>query len=219
MTTLDDLKTSLSAAQEKVKGLLLRWRNEDVKTEIGIAYREMYEAERALAIAQNEETAIAIEWQPIWDIGAPLPHVLASDNGIFLVYLPRDIDPNWDGSYVNVVSPNNSTEPAVLVEFQYPASVKFGAPNDEVLEGHPLHRKGLEGYTAHKVINSQWIKELEKINSVHRMYKKENWQNLTHYLLPFHDTTFECVARGHSIELISGGLKAAVQIALERMWK
>src|SRR5579863_9774306 len=38
---------------------------------------------------------------------------------------------------------------------------------------------------------------LEKINSVHTQYRSERWQHLHHYILPFHDCTFECVADGY----------------------
>jgi hypothetical protein len=40
---------------------------------------------------------------PQSDVGAPLPTVVADDYRLVLEYLVSDPDPNWDGSYVNVV--------------------------------------------------------------------------------------------------------------------
>jgi len=56
------------------------------------------------------------------------------------------------------------------------------------------------------VENSRWIRELEKINSVHTQYRSERWQQLHHYILPFHDCTFECVADGYEIKKLFKGL-------------
>ena len=76
----------------------------------------------------------------------------------------------------------------------------MGTPNDEVLHGHPLDGRGLHFYGAFSVENSDWIKELEAINSVHTHYNPEAWKNLKHFILCFHDSTFECVAEGFKVE-------------------
>jgi hypothetical protein len=87
-----------------------------------------------------------------------------------------------------------------VVEFQRCICTKMGTPNDEVFHGHPLHGKGFAGYLALAVENSNWLKELEAINAVHSNYKSEPWRELKHYILPFHDSTFECVARSFIVE-------------------
>jgi hypothetical protein len=78
----------------------------------------------------------------------------------------------------------------------------MGTPNEEVLRGHPLNGKGLAGHEVMLVKNSTWLKELEAINAVHSYYKAESWRDLKHYILPFHDCTFECVARGFKVETV-----------------
>lgn len=61
--------------------------------------------------------------------------------------------------------------------------VKFGGLNDEALEGHPLYGVGLSPYAAHEVINSDWIAESERRNSVHD-YHRGGWQQrMKHYVL------------------------------------
>ena len=70
----------------------------------------------------------------------------------------------------------------------------MGSPNDEVLNGHPLWGSGLEGYSAHEVKNSPWIRELMDINRVHDRFRESQWSDDRHFVLTFHDETLECIA-------------------------
>ncbi len=158
--------------------------------------------ERDLATARGEEHAVPLDFPVRWDSGAPLPHVIQNDYKTFLTFYVREPDPNWDGSYVTVKDPGDgSVETLALVEFHGCASARLGSPNDEVFEGHPLSGKGLDGYTAQRVVNSRWLAELEAINGVHRCYDPARWRNLNHYVLWFHDSTFECIARSFTVEV------------------
>jgi hypothetical protein len=78
--------------------------------------------------------------------------------------LARQHDPDWHGTYVTVVSPRD-THPGlfVVIELLGCADIRFGGPNDEAIEGHPLHGRGLAAYRAHEVINSAWIEERIRI--------------------------------------------------------
>ena len=158
--------------------------------------------ERELAAAKGEEHAVPLDFPVRWDTGAPLPHVIQNDYKTFLTFYVREPDPDWDGSYVIVKDPGDgSVESLALVEFFGCSSAKLGSPNDEVFGGHPLSGKGLDGYTAQRVVNSRWMAELEAINSVHRHYDPARWRNLNHYVFWFHDTTFECVAESFRVEV------------------
>ncbi len=144
-----------------------------------------------------------------WNTGAPLPHLIRNDHRTFLAFLVRVPDPGWDGSYVTIKSPADTTaEPLALVEFQGCISAKLGAPNDEVFDGHPLQGRGLEAYTAQIVLNSPWLAELERINSVHQGYRPQSWKSLSHYVFWFHDSTFECVAQSYSVEVFQESFSA-----------
>lgn len=152
-------------------------------------------AERALAAAQDQSYAVPVELPVLWDTGAPLPHLLQNDYRAFLIFLIRDPDPNWDGSYVNIRHPESAAAcQLAVVEFKGCVSTMMGTPNDEVLHGHPLYGKGLEGYRPMRVENSAWLAELQRINSVHDGYAPDRWSRLSHYFFGFHDSTFECVA-------------------------
>ena len=88
----------------------------------------------------------------------------------------------------------------VTIKFDRFAQFKFGNPNDEAMEGHPLYDLGLEPYSIQKVIDSEWIKELTKMNSIHPYHKDEQFDKFEHFIFFFHDTCFEIVAEGYSIE-------------------
>jgi hypothetical protein len=78
----------------------------------------------------------------------------------------------------------------------------FGSPNDEAFHGHPLAERGLGPYGAYRVEDSSWIRRLERMNSVHPRHDPERFRALTHCVLSFHDSTFECVAEGVRFSLV-----------------
>jgi hypothetical protein len=194
--SIPELESALRQARERVS----KSRVTSLE-DLNAARNAALQAERNLAAKSNEPYAVPIEFPVSWDVGAPLPYLLQNDYQTFLIFFVPDIDPDWDGSYVSVRHPgSNNCAKLAVVDFERCVCTKMGTPNDEVLHGHPLNGKGLEGYQAMSVKNSTWLKELEAINSVHSHYKPETWRGLTHYIFPFHDCTFECVARGFKVE-------------------
>ncbi|NHZ42632.1 hypothetical protein [Massilia aquatica] len=175
-------------------------------------------AERALAAAQNQAYAVPVELPVLWDTGAPLPHLLQNDYQAFLIFFVRDADPSWDGSSVNIRRPDSPAAfQLAVVEFKGCVSTMMGSPNDEVLHGHPLYGKGLEGYRPMRIENSAWIAELQRINSVHDGYAPERWRRLSHYFFGFHDVTFECVAESVSVDLHESSLPEVLAKVCERL--
>jgi hypothetical protein len=169
--------------------------------ELEAAFEAQLHAERALAAAREEEYAVPVELGVEWDAGAPLPHLISSGHHTFVAFYLREFDPNWDGTYVTIVDPKSEAPASLgLAEFTQCTAVRMGSPNDEVLHGHPLHGRGLGGYGAYVVENSRWIAELIKINSVHSLYRTENWSDARHFLFVFHDEILEAVARGVEVE-------------------
>ncbi|AWK03521.1 hypothetical protein HYN56_04500 [Flavobacterium crocinum] len=163
---------------------------------------------RKLSLLRNEETAVLIEnWQYAWDIGAPMPHIVSDGLNLFLIY------------YLALRKQQKEvSNPVALVSFEHAISHKFGSPNDEVIEGHPLYEHGMEAYKAHQVVHSSWIAELEKINSIHTGYYPEYWKTLKHYIFTFHDNMFECIAKGYTIEVFNTRFKEVVFTATERLF-
>src|SRR5436189_5668267 len=96
--------------------------------------------------------------------------VLASGAKTYLLHRVSEPDHlHWDGTYTTSIDPARpESEPIALVEFLHCRALKFGAPNDEVLSGHPLYGKGLDFYGVHLVANSRWLAELQQINASQR---------------------------------------------------
>lgn len=203
--TIHEIEHRLAAARDRFERAAQALAPEHQGGEIEdylAAHQALLRLEREVAAAKGEEYAVPLDFPVEWDIGAPLPHLLRNDSKTFLAFYVREPDPDWDGSYVTVKDPGDgSVEALALVEFHGCASARLGSPNDEVFAGHPLSGKGLEGYTAQRVVNSKWLAELEAINSVHHCYDPARWRDRKHYVFWFHDTTFECVANSFTVEL------------------
>src|SRR4051812_41447366 len=80
---------------------------------------------------------------------------------------------------------------AVLLEARRPRAHYFGPPNDEALAGHPLHARGLTYYATAEVLDSSWIRELERRNRVHARYDPASYAALRHFVLAFDEAVFE----------------------------
>lgn len=148
------------------------------------------------------------------DTGAPMPSLVTDDSHLFLAYIVSEPDPNGSGQpqKASAISPD---EQIAIVRFQSPYSHSFGAPNDEALEGHPLSSRGLKNYAWFEVFNSSWIKALERMNSVHPQHRPESFKAYRHYVGTFHDSTFECVARGFDVQVHRGSMRSALERMLQ----
>ncbi len=219
--TFDELERELADARREIDraGAALRGKHRGNEwADFGAAQERLLQAERALAEARAEEHAVPCPGFPAWDVGAPLPHLFTQGRKTSLVYLTREPDPTWDGRRAHMVERRDEELYLVaLVQFQRVISVRMGAPNDEVLHGHPLFGKGLAAYQPLVVMRSSWLSELRRINAVHSGYDPGSWERFRHYLLPFHDETFECVAESFTATTKLTSLKSACRDALEEL--
>ena len=154
----------------------------------------------------SKDTVIELESVPQSSVGAPCPMILAGEHHLHLAYYLQVRTPNWDGRSVRVVSEHTTGLPVALVDFARPYAHMFGPPNDEAFTGHPLSSRGLEPYSANEVFHSSWIRQLERMNSVHPNHKPEHFANCRHFVFAFHDTTFECIAKSFSVSIHSGSV-------------
>src|SRR5215475_2304255 len=144
---------------------------------------------------------------PQSSIGAPIPVVLSDEFVAVVAFYLQNTPDGWDGTSVRVVGKEAEGEPLALVKFSICYASMFGPPNDEAFGGHPLASRGLRPYGAFIIENSSWIRRLEQMNSVHRYHKPERFWARKHYVLSFHDSTFECVADGYVIESHESSIK------------
>ncbi|MBI4359971.1 MAG: hypothetical protein HY564_02675 [Candidatus Jacksonbacteria bacterium] len=143
------------------------------------------------------------------DVGAPMPVVLATEYKIHLLFYVAKSNPNFDGLSVHVRDVNEDIGLA-LVTFRNYQSYKFGMPNDEAIRGHPYYAFGLSPYSFFEVENSDWIKQLEQINSAHEHHNKELFNKYKHFIFFFHDSNFECVAESFTTEKLDMTMEKAV---------
>lgn len=203
----EDLEQRLADARRRVRELASNL-SSDTMPALRAAHDELLQAERELAAARGEQYAQVIDLGPRWDTGAPLPHLISNGSRTFIVCHADEPGPHWDGTYVTVVSPDD-THPSlfVVIELWGCAEIRFGGPNDEAIAGHPLYGKGLAGYRAHEVINSAWIEDAIRVNSVHPYHSDAPFQGLHHYALLFHDEMLEALADGIEARLTEGMMR------------
>ena len=202
--TIEELKTSLALANDELERATRALAPRHVGGEMEAyeaAYERLLEAERRLAAAEGRPYAVLCDCPVSWDIGAPLPTLLQSDQTSTLFFLMPDDD-----------------ERVGRVRFQRLSSSVFGAPNDETFAGHPLHGSGFEPYRAMRVVDSPWIAQLERMNSVHPYHDPRAYVAAKHFIFPFHDTTFECVAQSYTASTVDRRLADAVKDAVDQLY-
>ena len=143
---------------------------------------------------------------PQSSVGAPCPMVLADEHHLYVFYYLQNTPEDWDGSTVRVVGPETRGEPVAIITFSGFIAYYHGCPNDETFSGHPLYKKGLGPYGAYEIKKSSWIRRLMEMNRVHPCHKDSNFEDYRHFILSFHDTTFECIAENYLLEITSGSI-------------
>ncbi len=175
------------------------------------AFDALSNAQRELAKARGEQWAEPLDLDVMWDSGAPLPHVVSNGLSAVLICFAVVDDAKGDGTRVEVADPGDPT-PVDLLEFTFEGcrAIRFGGPNDEALNGHPLFERGLAGYGPHIVGNSAWIAEQEAINSVHPHHRGGWHELLSHYFFAFHDEVFEAVAKSVAVKSVRSTMRERV---------
>ena len=142
----------------------------------------------------ERDRVVRMQDMPPCDVGSPRPVVLATEHELLVGYFLRT-------SIEEEESIEAAEEPVAIVRFRRPVVSTFGPPNDEAIQGHPLAARGLEPYDAFEVLDSSWVRELERRNSVHPHHDPRRYDRLRRVVLTFHDSTFECVAEGYASAL------------------
>jgi hypothetical protein len=149
--------------------------------------------------ATGAEQTVSIEPPlPDADIGSPMPRLVANDFEAAIAY--------W------VAGGPPQRPPVAVVRFSPVSAAYFGSPNDEAFDGHALFKAGLEPYAFAEVRNSPWIAALERQNRVHPDHRPEQFESMRHFIMSFHDNTFECVAEKVSVELVSANDPASALV-------
>jgi hypothetical protein len=133
-----------------------------------------------MSLSKNAPHLVGWTEPPPMDIGAPCPAVHSDGHNLLCAY------------FINsTVAPAGSV---ALLKFEALLQYKFGYPNDEVLQGHPLYQFGLTQHDFFVVENSPLIDEIEKQNRCHRQHRSGIYAKFRHWIITFHDETLEVIA-------------------------
>jgi hypothetical protein len=134
----------------------------------------------------EQDEVVPVNDVPRPDAGAPNPVISATERFVAVAYYaagPGDI--------------------VALINFDALAHT-FGRPNDEALEAHPLHSRGLDYHMAFEVRRSSWIRSFERMNRVRMWHDPDQFGGYRHFIITFQDSTFECIAEDYCVSTQTG---------------
>ena len=76
---------------------------------------------------------------------------------------------------------------------------KFGYPNEEVIDGHPLSKLGLDIWGGVEILDSPWLDEIKETNRVHRNHSDDMFSGYRHFILTYQDFILEVLAEGYQV--------------------
>lgn len=134
--------------------------------------------------------------------------LIADEHSLRLAFYLEEnrLSPEWTQTPVCPPAPGDSHDLCAVVRFALVHAHLFGPPNDEAFSGHPLASRGLTPYAAFEVEHSSWLRSLERMNTVHPHHRPEQFARYRHFILAFHDSTFECVAESFDVSLCRGSV-------------
>jgi hypothetical protein len=124
----------------------------------------------------QRDSVVALAELPTPTAGAGEPTLLANEDTLHIAYYMYSGD-----------------DAVALVGFSGLEAHYFGPPHVDAVKRHPLHTRGVDIYGAFEVHDSSWIRELQQIAG-RRIEGR-------HFILTFHDSTFECIARGFTTSI------------------
>jgi hypothetical protein len=159
------------------------------------------------SVDQNDRVATLRE-VPKPDVGAPCPAIVADESTLVLAYYvssPPSLD--WDGS-PREISVDSKGESAAVITFRACRVYIQTEITDATIDGHPLYNRGLKSYGAFEVLHSSWIRQLEQFQATQASPQPKSYAQLRHFLFAFHDSLFECVAGGFTVEVHQGSIRS-----------
>jgi len=148
----------------------------------------------------NKDKVVPLNSIPQSSIGSPNPIVLSDEITTVVAF-------NLEKNEFNIAK-----KAIAIITFKECYSTMFGPPGDETFEAHPLSSHGLERYSSFIIKDSSWLRILIKMNSVHPRHNESHFENLKHFILSFHDSTFECIAEDFEVETVNGNLNDLISL-------
>jgi hypothetical protein len=163
----------------------------------------------------EKDKVVELDGVPQSCVGSPMPFLIVNEHKTFLAYLLQDsID--YDNPPPDFFEQKG--ESIAIVEFEFCSNHRFGSPNDEAINGHPLYSRGLGSYGVYEIQNSSWLRQLEIMNRVHHNHRPETFEKYKHFIFTFHDSMFECIAQSFKIDIHSGSLESCLTEMQKRLF-
>jgi hypothetical protein len=147
------------------------------------------------------------------DGGAPSPTIISNDTELNLLFYSSDEQSGESLEERNFVYDRG----IFALKFNFYLVYKFGVPGNETIMGHPYHRLGIQPYSCYLLKESEWIRELMRIDSVHPYHDKEKFKSYNHYVFTFHDNMFECIAKNFQISHANKSVYEEASLVLGEM--
>ncbi|MBL4786492.1 MAG: hypothetical protein JKY49_13820 [Cohaesibacteraceae bacterium] len=132
-----------------------------------------------------------------------MPGIISTEHEVVLYYQLNDTPPEWDGSYTTQID-SHTERLTAIVKWVRCYQHMFGSGGEYVAHRHPLAERGFGPFGNFEVTNSSWKQTHIEMNKGHYDFFPGMYDDLRHFLLPFHDSTFECLAKGFEIEIVHG---------------
>lgn len=141
--------------------------------------------------------------------------LIADEHSLRIAFYVEEgqLTPEWSQVSVRPAAQNDSGDLCAVVRFSQVYAHMFGPPNDEAFAGHPLASRGLCPYAAFEVVRSSWLRSLERMNSIHPYHRLEHFARYRHFILSFHDSTFECIAESFDVTMCRGSVWRVLSVA------
>lgn len=149
------------------------------------------------------------------DNGAPAPTVISNDNELIIIFYSANRNLLSDIQERNTIY----DEGVVVLKFKVYLKYSFGIPSNETLQGHPYYQLGMRSYAFYEVKNSNLIEDIDHIQKIHPYYDPLKLKDYKHYLLTFHDSMFECVAKDFEVENIHTSMYKQATVILNELSK
>lgn len=146
------------------------------------------------------------------DYGAPSPMVISNDSELFVSFYANKTSGQIPQER-NIVYDTG----IVVLKFKTFLKFNFGMPGTETIHGHPYHKLGLRSCSFYEMLDSDLMKELQKIDQVHPYYNSEKWKDFKHYILTFHDNMFECIAKEFEVNETNESVYQQTSIILNQL--
>jgi hypothetical protein len=141
---------------------------------------------------ESPERVVAVDLGVRQEAAVPAPTLLQNEARTFLVFAAREFGTR------------------AIVEWLSCTGAVLGGLNDEAFAGHPLYARGLADlpYGAGEVLESAWVHERHEANALGYLgrygeppdpdvvERVRTPSPLRHFVMQFHDSSFECVALG-----------------------